>query len=357
MPLRSLAPLVAGKLTPGSAATETVAASNVVDGVELLGLAGHAPPAPPSAATLVGRLKPAPALSTADWTSLQAVLDDAADRLDAVGDLALAEAVFQTVQGNPVRAGAAEASVSGAPVPPVDPEILRRPRAGVAVTHRVAIALPTTPTLSAVWDATPRAKAEPRLEALVNSILPSSSAIRVVARQVNGDGTVASRIVSLDALLTAARTAARPELGIAGLDLVLGTDPESAGGRSGIDARLAALLALQWPPPVGAQLAAVLERDRAWPPEVWSMAEVLEIARAVRVLVTSARPLRPADLTPLGETPSHSMDDNELLDRAVDAPQRAGNVPGEARGGHESRRPSSRPAGYGPARRSRGAQL
>ena len=49
-----------GQADAGSAAAETVAATNVVDGIELLGLAGRAPPNPPTAATLVGRLQPAP---------------------------------------------------------------------------------------------------------------------------------------------------------------------------------------------------------------------------------------------------------------------------------------------------------
>ena len=144
-PLRGIAPVVAGKLTPGGAQAEAIAASNVVDGMDLLRLAGRAPPTPPNAAALLARLQPPVALTPAEVTQLQGVLDDAADRLDAVGDLALAEAVYQTVQGNPVRAGAAEASVSGAPVPPVEPEIVRRPRAGIAVTHRVALMAPPRP--------------------------------------------------------------------------------------------------------------------------------------------------------------------------------------------------------------------
>lgn len=318
-PLRGLAPVIAGKLTPPSTPAEAIAATNVVDGMQLLSLAGRAPPTPPSAATLAGRLPPPLAMTTAERSLLQEILDDAADRLDAVGDLTLAEAVFQTVQGNPSRVGAAEASVSGAPVPPVEPEIARRPRPGVAMTHRVLFLAPPSPASGGAWDITPRAAAEPRLEALAAAVLPTPSAVRLHAREIAPNGVVTERTPTLADLLTAARTAARPELGLAALDLVLGADPQSAGARSGLDARVAALLAAHTPVAAGAQLAAVLERDPGWPADLWSLGEMLEIARALRDVIIAARPIRPADLVAPGHAPSRAIDENELTRRASDA--------------------------------------
>jgi hypothetical protein len=318
-PLRALAPPVAGRLTTGSAPAEAVAASNVVDGAELLELAGRVQGSPPQATKVAKLFTLGSPLTSAEVASFQAVLDDAADRLDAVGDLVLAEAVYQTVEGNAVRAGATEASVSGAPVPPIEPALLRRPRAGIAVTQRIGICMPPTPAHDAAWDATPRMQADPRLEALAAAVLPPPSAIRMTVRETATDATATDKTVTLAALLEAARADQRGELGLAALDVVLGADPNTAGARSGFDARLHALALVFVAPPAGSELTLLLERDATWSSDVWSITEVLEMARALRLLVTSARPLRPTDVTPLGDEPSHRADENELLARAAGA--------------------------------------
>lgn len=65
-------------------------------------------------------------------------VDRLKDTLDAIADLSLAEGVFQVTQGNYERAGAMLRALSEGNAPP-DPEIVRTPRSGAVVNHRVTI--------------------------------------------------------------------------------------------------------------------------------------------------------------------------------------------------------------------------
>ena len=76
-----------------------------------------------------------------DSTAFLRAIDHVADALDAVGDLALAEAVYQLARGNHARASAVLAALAeGKPLP--RPEIVDTPRTGTMVTHRLFLVLP-----------------------------------------------------------------------------------------------------------------------------------------------------------------------------------------------------------------------
>ncbi|MDV3220319.1 hypothetical protein [Intrasporangium sp.] len=91
------------------------------------------------------------------------------DLRDAVGDLALAESVHQATQGSADRAGAALRTVETGHRPP-EIEVVRTPATGVTLTHRVGIHL--DPAASAGVGATPRALAEPAVDAYCAALLP-----------------------------------------------------------------------------------------------------------------------------------------------------------------------------------------
>jgi hypothetical protein len=102
----------------------------------------EAPNAPPQPLTTTDglavveafRKTPVPAL----LNSVAAAVRDIEDRLDAVGDLLLAESVFQTAQGSTERAAAALRTLnSGGQV--VMPEFIRTPQHGMVINHRVGI--------------------------------------------------------------------------------------------------------------------------------------------------------------------------------------------------------------------------
>jgi hypothetical protein len=157
---------------------------------------------------------PADALDAQHRGGMFRALDSLADALDAIGDLVLSESIFQIVRGNFPRAAAVVAALAeGKPVP--RPQIVRTPRSGTAVTHRVLLPLkrfdgrslssvlvtnPTTlaaaraaalpPKWSTPMTMTARANAEPGLNHWLGSLLGDPG--RIICRYqdpTTGSGT------------------------------------------------------------------------------------------------------------------------------------------------------------------------
>jgi hypothetical protein len=301
-PLRALAPLVTGKLTatqPGEA-TETVGARNVVDGLALSRL----PRADVQAAIQNGVPDPATA-----WPLVAAELDALDDALDAVSDLMLAESVFQLVSGNPLRAGLTVDAIGRGDYAPPEPEVLRTPRRGAAVTQRLLMLLPATAGPAPGWPnpTTPRPLAEPRLDTWCGQMLGNPSSYRL--RVVFAPGGVAAAPVEVPLA----------RLGLAALDVVLECDQP---GGSALEQRLARMLALAPPPgsPAGVTAATPVtlaaDRPAAWTPDVRGLPELLELGVTLRGLLTAARPVAAADVAPPGPTPATGWDAAELTLRA-----------------------------------------
>src|SRR6185369_217078 len=92
----------------------------------------------------------------------------------------MAESVFQLVRGNTSGASSSlDALARGVRAP--DPEVIRTPRGGTALTHRVALILGGTPIVPAGWASvpvTPRAQAEPHLDGWLGVLLGDPARIR-----------------------------------------------------------------------------------------------------------------------------------------------------------------------------------
>lgn len=170
-----------------SATTDSVAANSVVNGLPIVRdyrayLDAH---------NNVGTGYPASIgmnMSTGQRTIFLAELDRLENILDAIGDLGVAEGVFQTVQGNTVKAKAMMNAISaGKNIP--EPDVIKTPRTGVQITNRITHtfeALPYATTVPAVgndWDTysttTPGALAEPSLNAWLKTIISSPQLVRV----------------------------------------------------------------------------------------------------------------------------------------------------------------------------------
>jgi hypothetical protein len=317
--LRAAAPLVAHQLTPGTQPAESVAATNVVDGLRLLELAGNDGAVAPTTAALLAAAPGVGPVKRAEVAGLDRVLVAAADALDSVADLAVAESVYQAVQGSPTRSGAAVDALSGAPVPPPEIGVARTPRTGVGVTHRLLVLLGAAPAGGTAWAAPPRALAEPRLEAWARAALPPPASIRLRARFVDAEGAV---VAVLDTpTLADLLAAAGPGLGLSALDLVLLADPHETPHRSPLELRLAAMLEARRPAGAGdATLELVTERAAGWSAAEFGLVETLEIARALRAAISRGRPLRPADLAPAaGGTAQATVEEVDLAGRATNA--------------------------------------
>lgn len=98
-----------------------------------------------------------------------------ADDLDALGDLAVSEGIYQAARGNTDRAAAVLESVAKGQFA-VQPDIVHPPQRSLTLTQRVLVQLPAAATLQN-WPTsstpTPRAAAAPRLNAWLAQFFPN----------------------------------------------------------------------------------------------------------------------------------------------------------------------------------------
>ncbi|MFD3504232.1 hypothetical protein [Streptomyces sp. NPDC058678] len=300
-PLRARFPLVAGRLskTHGGPKPEAVAAPAVVDGHAALTAAGF----PEDLTVGAGFLPAYRPLSDKEASDLRAALDALADEVDAMGDVLLAEGIYQIAQGNMARAAATMDFLAGAPVGVPDPEVTRTPRTAQARQVRLAVIMPGDTEPGSAWPVTPRSAVEPRLAAWVAAVLPPPDHIDVVAE--TGSGQVNTSLADLNA---SAAARSQKDLLVGPLDLALppgGTSPDSDDALS---ARLAALLALH----LGVDRA-TLTVQAADGDGGLSVRAAVEAARRVGELALGARPLEPADLRASGEAPEPLTAESDQL--------------------------------------------
>jgi len=282
-PFRDRFPVVANKLTPGSEPSEAVAASNVVDGLALRTAwdAGQLP-----AGKDWGGGLPGPG---ADQEAVVAVLQALDDHADALGDVSLAEAVFQILRGNFGRAGTLMDAISRGARPP-DPEVVATPRGGIDLTHRVALLFAGDPAASAAWSGAgprPRAAAEPWLDAWLSGLLPAPAAVACAVRYRDAAGAHQARVTLRD-------------LRVRPLD-VLAMAGGGEAGQGELEARIVHAAAL---PAGAAQVEIDFTAGSAGPAAV-SFPDLSFLARALRSLIGAARALAPQDLA-LPETDAAS---------------------------------------------------
>lgn len=298
--LRALAPVRGTRVAPDAPATEAVAATDVVDGLALhrMRAAGEL--------DIDRDLGPVAQVERGALTAVLASLDDA---VDALGDALLVEGVHHAALGNPTRAGATLDAAARGDVPPPELEFTRTPRTGTAVTHRLLVLLTETTADRAVWpvDAVlqARAAAEPRLDAWAARLLPAPGRVRC-AVEIRG-GALADRD-RFEITLAPLRLSA--------LDYVFMSERGGEAGSGELELRL--LDYVRSLPGVGpaAEVRLDFGRGAGWPATAVSVAELLELAQAVRRLIGSARAARPADLDLPDRTTAPAATDAALTARA-----------------------------------------
>jgi len=272
-PFRDRFPIVANKLTPSTNPGESVAASNVVDGLALRTDwdAGKLPTGGSWGTGLPG--------PGADQTAVIGLLEQLDDYADALGDLSIAEAVFQIMRGNFGRAGTLLDAIAKGQRPPT-PDIIDTPRGGLDLTHRVAALFAGAPPATAGWDDPtkhPRAKAEPWIDAWLVGLLPDPATVgcTVTYTDPGGDQTAP---VSLAGLLV------RPH------EMLTMADSGSTPQKGELERRILFAASL----PANATNAAI---DFTAPAGKLSFPDAMYLARSLRTLIGSARALTPQDLT------------------------------------------------------------
>ena len=166
--LRQQFPLVANQLAStkvDGVPIDTIEANNVIDGMKLT-----------EHIRLTGKSSYPYGLRVAyanhvERSAIDMQVGRLLDAYDAIADLAIAEGVHEAVLGNYDRVSATLEAYSKGTFPP-EPEVVRTPRSGLTLTHRVAIhfdpsaASPVSPLQS------PRAWAQPMINAWLASGLP-----------------------------------------------------------------------------------------------------------------------------------------------------------------------------------------
>lgn len=272
--IRNRYPLVAGRLTPSNAgqAIESIEARNVVNGLALVRAGGYpfgVPGLPPA--------------GSAEGQAIAAEVARIADDLDAVGDLALAEGVFQVAQGNYERAGAMLKAVSEGTNPP-EPQIVDTPRGGSALTHRVTINFDANSPATNPWPGvaeSPRASVEPQLNNWLGRMLgpPEDVRCRVQFKPTAGGAEEFEDVTLAD-------------LNVQPLDFVHMIAQDLAAEATEVEGRiaLAARVARNLPAEVELKLS-VFERAPEWGDEVKTFFEILPLTSRLRDLVTGSRAL------------------------------------------------------------------
>lgn len=177
--LRDRFPFSAGKLAevPDGTSAESVEANNVVNGYDLLHFV-KGKTYPYGLPVQPGNSNGLPAAGTAKAKAIEKEIDRLAESLDAIGDLALAESVYQVVQGNYERAGGMLQALAEGKTPP-EADIVNTPRNGKTITQRAALTFkPNAASNAPGWGAaTVRSTANAPVNHWLGGMLPDRSAI------------------------------------------------------------------------------------------------------------------------------------------------------------------------------------
>ncbi|MGZ0020385.1 hypothetical protein [Nitrosomonas sp. wSCUT-2] len=280
--LRKQFPLAGDRLsttaTPSNEPISSVEARNVVDGLALIehvqAQSGANRNYPFGIATL-------PAIT--EQNKLDAINREVQRILninDAVADLAMAEGVYQVVQGNYDRAAGTLDAFSKGHFPPI-PEVVQTPRSGITLTHRVGLHLRTGLNPGDPANSTPRAKAEPAVNQWLTQLLPAMSDIFCVVDYYNQANAQQEQ-----------QTVSAHDLGLLAVDLIymLSTDQQQM---TALDDRI---LTQVYAIP-GVRIDSDIKiRYRGKQAGKYSFFEVMPMLHDLKVLLTQSRPLKTTDV-------------------------------------------------------------
>ena len=279
-PFRDKYPLITSDLTPQTAAGPVIPPSQVVDGVALRAgwQAGDL-----AAGAYWGDGLPLPSPPPdATQNAVLALIEGLDDMLAALGDLSLAESVFQIMRGNLGRAGGMLSAISRGDQPP-QPDVVNTPRDGIDVTHRLLLLFAGPPPAGPGWGgvpARPRAAAEPWLSDWTGGRLPDPDTVRCTVSWVHG-ATAGSAVVTLS------------DLRAGPLDVLALAGASTAPQRSELENRI--LYAAT--PPSGAAGLTISYDTTALPVGSVGFPDLLTAVQALQDMLGAARPLTPQDFS------------------------------------------------------------
>ncbi len=279
-PLRKAFPLVADALastqTPPTTAIQAIEARNVLDGKKLVDQITNS-----GIKAYPWGVDGLPAANPDEQTALDGTAEALLNSYDAIADLALAEGVYQAVQGNYDRVASTIAAYTTGNFPP-EPAIVNTAPPGITLTHRFAIQF--RPGLTAPADATPRALAEPAIDDWLSGMLPPLDRIGCnVAWKDPVTGAPQQHSVTF------------ADLGLRPIDALYLLKPDNVQAMAELDDRIQRLIVASWNPRPDAQIA-IQYMVAASGPNDFSMFESAPLLRNLRALFTNSRALRASDV-------------------------------------------------------------
>lgn len=278
---RAIAPLVVGK-QPGTepdpgVPVEQAGASSVVDGLKLAGMWQTGDPV--LGTVLAG-------LPTGARNAVQAELDALGGAIDAMADIGMAEAVHQIAQGNTERAAAITDALSTGSTPPPESDVVRPPRSSLGIAHRVFIPFDDDNPIDDPWPGTgvkPRALVEPQVERSLTILFPAPASVEFRVEFAPEGAPVVESFYSL------------ADLGLSALDAMLLAPPE--GALTGEFERRVAWT-VERALPVGVVLGTpyTVDPDSVETVGATSLADFALLARALRKVLSEARPMNATDV-------------------------------------------------------------
>ena len=216
---------------------------------------------------------------------------------DAVADLAMAESVHQVAMGNYERAGAILDTYSKGKFP-ATPDVVQTPRSGVTLTHRAALHLPVGLAPTDPDRISPRARAEPAVDAWLAEVLPPPARVACTV-------TVSDPAGGPDDV----HVVTQADLGLSPLDLVHLLDPDDRRSTGGLDDLVEAhVMAVHTPRPDATLTLGYRERIGTIAGHV-PFFELAALIRPLRDVVLRSRPLRATDLSLANESEeAHDLD-------------------------------------------------
>jgi hypothetical protein len=289
-PLRRVAPLVARAAAAPTGPVDTIAAENVVDGLVL-----HRRWKEERAVVLAEIT--AAGMGTSDMSAITSILDRLADMIDGLGDALTAETAYQMVRGNTSRTASTLTAIAEGDAPPPELEVVRTPRSGTSLTHRLLLLMSGPNVNTPGWisaAAGVRSNAEPMLNFWAFKLLGDGTKIRCTVERLDDvTGAVAET-----------RKLPLSELGLAPLDVVFGVEAGNTTAQPGttLSDIEQQILYHAKRKTGGFAPAAALRLQHARPADLAAgeitLFDALEQARAVRRLLGVARGADPEDLNP-----------------------------------------------------------
>jgi hypothetical protein len=277
-PLRSNRIEDTKKDTPPDTPIQSLEARNVIDGLSLIAHIKKSNNAPYPFGL------PLPPANGDQQAAIDAEVDRLLDTNDAVADVAIAESVYHAVQSNYDRVAANLDTYSKGQYPP-EPQVVRTPRTGRTLTHRVAVQFESgldedvSPTAGVT--VTPRARAEPAVNTWLAGLLPTPENVACTVSYFDS-GAMQQAVVT------------QRDLGLQPIDLLYVASLENLQAAAELDDRI--LLHVNknlTPRPDGVVTIQYSSRIAG----KVSFFELAPLIRSLRAIVLRSRPLRASDLS------------------------------------------------------------